>query len=82
MMISIPELLTQMGPVWHAVLAFAALCLWLVALRSVLRDLTRPTAVGAHLARCGLPPEASERARQRDLSARGAQPDWNLLPSA
>jgi hypothetical protein len=54
-MTSLPELLMQMGPAWHATLALAGGCLWLVALRHVLRDLRRASPVRPEQARCGLP---------------------------
>jgi hypothetical protein len=54
-MTSLPELLMQMGPAWHATMAIAGGCLWLVALRHVLRDLGRASRYRPEQARCGLP---------------------------
>ncbi|GGJ41360.1 hypothetical protein GCM10011320_56140 [Neoroseomonas lacus] len=54
-MTSLPELLMQMGPAWHAVLAIAGGCLWLLAFRRVLRDLRRVSPARPEQARCGLP---------------------------
>lgn len=64
-MTTLPELLLQTDLAWQAGLAMAGGCLWLAALRRMLRDLRRPTAVGPHLARCGLPPEARPLAEPR-----------------
>jgi hypothetical protein len=54
-MTSLPDLLMQMGPAWHVTLAAAAGCLWLAALRRVIRDLRHESPIRPDQARCGLP---------------------------
>lgn len=56
-MTSLPDFLMQMGPTWHVTLAIAGGCLWLAALRRVIRDLRREAPVRPEQARCGLPKE-------------------------
>jgi hypothetical protein len=72
-MISLHELLMRMDPAWQAVLVAAGAGLWLAALRRVLRDLRRQTAVGPPLARCGPPREMTRPAGRRAP----ARPDGN-----
>jgi hypothetical protein len=68
-MIPLPELLMQLGLAWLAALAIPVACLWLAALRRVLRDLRRVSPIMPEQARCGLPKPSAHRAMRHARAA-------------